>query len=224
MITFRQPFEGYYQITQRFGETLTDPKGHSGIDYDCPEGTEILASAAGTVRFAGWDPTGYGICVIIQHSTDRSTLYAHLQKVLVKVLQSVSQGQVIGLSGYTGNVVPEGPAGRHLHFEAREAWSNHRTAFDPILLPLNSMTDEAKPLKDADDLQSPVKVVAPLGAKAWAKDFKSYEYFPCGEKLNFTGRTIQRNEITFCEVYQPPRSYWVAVHDGSDQILDNRGG
>lgn len=223
MITYRQPFQGYYQITQRFGETVTNPIGHSGIDYDCPEGTEILASAAGTVRFAGWDPTGYGNCVIIQHSADRSTLYAHLQKILVKVLQSVEQGQMIGLSGHTGNVVPEGPAGRHLHFEAREIWSNHRTAFDPMLLPLSSMTDDEKPLKNADQLKSLVKVVAPLGAKAWDKDFQKYDFFPCGEKLDYSGRTIQRNGLTFCEVYPPPRSYWVAVNDGTDQILDNRG-
>ncbi|MBQ6519482.1 MAG: M23 family metallopeptidase [Anaerolineaceae bacterium] len=230
MITYRQPFKGSYQITQRFGETMTDPKGHSGIDFDCPEGTEILASAAGTVRFAGWDPTGYGNCVIIQHSANRSTLYAHLQKVLVKTLQSVDQGQVIGLSGYTGNVVPEGSTGRHLHFEARETWNKYGTAFDPMLLPLSTVDDsigtaykKAEQLKNAADLKSLVKVVAPLGAKAWDKEFRKYDYFPCGEKLDYTGRTMQRNGLTFCEVYPSPRSYWVAVHDGSDQILDNRG-
>ena len=149
METYRQPFRGTYAITQRFGETVTDPKGHSGIDYDCPENTEILASAAGIVRFAGWDTTGYGNCVIIQHTKDRSTLYAHLSKIRIRLLQEVDQGQLIGLSGWSGNVVPAGPAGRHLHFEARTVWSQYRTAFDPMLLPLMSMADpvDQKPEK-----------------------------------------------------------------------------
>ncbi len=229
MITFRQPFVGDYQVTQWFGETVTDKKGHSGIDFDCPAGTEILASAAGTVRFAGWDPTGYGFCVIIQHSADRSTLYAHLSKILVRVLQQVDQAAVIGLSGYSGNVVPEGPAGRHLHFEARTQWNRYFSAFDPLELPLQSVEDwtaaQSAEFTKPEQLGKIVEVVAPAGAKRFKPDWSLPDppYFNRGTKLHYTGRTAKRPgyDYTYCEVYEEPQKFWVAIHNEDTQILDN---
>lgn len=230
MVTFRQPFKGTYTITQSFGETVTDPNGHSGIDYDCPEGTEILASAAGIIRFAGWDPTGYGYCVIIQHSADRSTLYAHLQKVLVKAQQEVDQGEVIGLSGWSGNVLPHGPEGRHLHFEARTVWDKFRTAFDPMHLPLSNVDDtinanQRPVLKTAAQLGTRVHVAARAGAKRFNADW-SLPYpaaYQLGTRLIRTGRTKKRPgyPYEYTEVYEPPKTFWVAVADEDTQILDN---
>lgn len=49
MMNYRQPFSGDYGISQRFGETYTNPSGHTGIDYLCPAGTPVLASEAGQV-------------------------------------------------------------------------------------------------------------------------------------------------------------------------------
>lgn len=141
MITYRQPFQGDYPITQRFGETVTDPNGHTGIDYACPVNTPILASADGIVMKAGWDSTGYGNCIIILHAKDRATLYAHLDECNVYDNQKVRQSDVIGWSGYTGNVVPAGIMGAHLHFEARTRWNDIKTAFDPMTLPLMSFAD-----------------------------------------------------------------------------------
>ena len=103
MITYRQPFSGEYGISQRFGETTTDPNGHTGIDYLCPLGTEILASADGQVIFADFDKTGYGLLAVISHSDGRKTYYAHLSFVSVRPWEKVSQGQLIGYSGSTGN-------------------------------------------------------------------------------------------------------------------------
>ena len=135
MITFRQPFRGSWPITQRYGEKITS-KFHTGIDYGCPVGTEILASADGIVMAAGWDITGYGFRVIIKHTAKKSTLYAHLDTIIVEKNREVKQGEVIGHSGATGNVT-----GPHLHFEAREIWNNHLTHFDPLQLPLMSFAD-----------------------------------------------------------------------------------
>ena len=145
MMTFRQPFRGEYPVTQGFHQLIQgvthNNEPHTGIDFGCPRGTEILASADGTVMAAGWDSTGYGYRVIIKHDADRSTLYAHLDKVSVNMLQHVKQGDVIGLSGYTGTVIPKGPGGAHLHFEARKVWSDYKSVFDPYLLPLMTVDD-----------------------------------------------------------------------------------
>lgn len=234
MITYRQPFRGEWPITQRYGEIVPgvtkNNQPHTGIDYGCPENTLILASADGEVMFAGWDPTGYGYAVILQHPDGRATLYAHLQGPTVRVAQRVKQGEVIGVSGDTGYAT-----GPHLHFEARTQWNNYRTHFDPMTLPLMSMDDsiaepdtpEPEPvqLKEPSDLGENVVVVAPDGAKVFNPDWSMKYYgFQQGTKLHFTGKTAHRPgfpQYTYCEVYEEPKKYFVAVHNGDTQILDN---
>lgn len=98
-----------------FGPRKAPTKGastyHKGQDWATPVGTPIYASCGGTVKKAGWG-SGYGYVVYIDHPDGRQTRYAHLSKVLVKVGQSVKQGEKIALSGNTG--ITSGP---HLHFE-----------------------------------------------------------------------------------------------------------
>jgi peptidoglycan DL-endopeptidase CwlO len=86
---------------------------HAGIDLPVPEGTPIRAAAAGRVAIAGWTG-GYGNYTCIQHSGALSTCYGHQSRIGTSVGASVSQGQVIGYSGNTGN-----STGPHLHFETR---------------------------------------------------------------------------------------------------------
>ena len=57
---------------------------------------------------------GYGNYTCIQHTGSMSTCYAHQSSIGVSGGQSVSQGQVIGSVGSTGN-----SSGPHLHFEVR---------------------------------------------------------------------------------------------------------
>ena len=219
---YRQPFTGSYPISQGYGGTDTSAF-HTGIDYACPTGTPILASEAGTVMFAGWDNTGYGNCVIIQHKDGNATLYAHLQSISVKVGQKVKRSQVIGYSGSTGN-----STGPHLHFEARHTWNDYKSHFDPMSLPLHSSIEPATPstpappLKDADQLGQKVEVVCTAGAKGWMPNFIGYTVFPQGTDLTYTGKTTERNGYTYCECYPTPKMYWVAINDGTTQILDNR--
>lgn len=141
MKEYRQPFKGDYPISQRYGEVIPgvtfQNKPHTGIDYACPEGTEVLASADGIVMAAGWDSTGFGYLVVIQHDKDHTTLYAHLKAVLVLNNQHVKQGNVIGISGRTGYAT-----GPHLHFEARRNWYDYKSHFDPMLLPLKTFSDQ----------------------------------------------------------------------------------
>ena len=86
---------------------------HAGVDIPMPEGTPLRAAASGRVAIAGW-VGGYGNYICIQHSGSLSTCYGHQSRLGASVGQSVSQGQVIGYSGNTGN-----STGPHLHFEVR---------------------------------------------------------------------------------------------------------
>ena len=99
--------------------TFTSPFGyrwgrlHAGIDIAVPEGTPIRAADGGTVAIAGWTG-GYGNYTCVNHGGGVSTCYGHQSRIAVSVGQSVSQGQVIGYSGNTGN-----STGPHVHFEVR---------------------------------------------------------------------------------------------------------
>lgn len=86
---------------------------HLGVDVSAPEGTNVLAPARGVVVYAG--PRGaYGNLVAIDHDNGIVTHYAHLQRVLVKVGDTVTRGQNIGKVGNTGR-----STGPHLHYEVR---------------------------------------------------------------------------------------------------------
>ena len=99
-------------------ETQWWSRTHGGIDYSCAEGTPVKSCADGTVAWVDTDKAangGYGLYVRIDHPTlDINTFYAHLSRQDVKVGDKVKMGQVIGLSGNTGN-----STGPHLHFEIR---------------------------------------------------------------------------------------------------------
>ncbi|MFC4254980.1 peptidoglycan DD-metalloendopeptidase family protein [Altererythrobacter xixiisoli] len=86
---------------------------HHGIDIPGARGTQVNASAAGRVRFAG-TAGGYGRMVDIEHGDGVTTRYGHLDRILVQPGMVVSQGETIGLMGATGRAT-----GNHLHFEIR---------------------------------------------------------------------------------------------------------
>ena len=108
------PCNGIRWITSMFGGRQS-PGGigstnHKGVDIGTPMGTPVLAAKSGTVTWASWNG-GYGNCIIISHGNGNSTLYGHLSGYNVSTDQQVTQGQVIGYSGNTGN-----STGPHLHF------------------------------------------------------------------------------------------------------------
>ncbi len=86
---------------------------HPGVDIGVPTGTPIRAAAAGRVTIAGPEG-GYGNYTCIDHGGGLSTCYAHQERFLVSVGQTVAQGQIIGLSDCTGYC-----SGPHVHFEVR---------------------------------------------------------------------------------------------------------
>lgn len=86
---------------------------HHGIDIAAPSGTPVHAADSGVVIYAGW-LRGYGNVVIIRHSLDYVTVYAHNQANLVREGQEVRRSQVIAQVGRTGRAT-----GPNLHFEVR---------------------------------------------------------------------------------------------------------
>ena len=84
---------------------------HGGIDIATGVGTDVKASAAGVVIFAGRNQ-GFGNEVIIHHGFGITTVYAHLNKIFVSVGDEVTKEQLIAASGNTGY-----STGPHLHYE-----------------------------------------------------------------------------------------------------------
>lgn len=110
------PDQDVNRIASGFGYRI-DPiyktrKFHPGIDFAASEGTPVYCTGDGRVEWSGMDDSGYGVHVIIKHGFGYETLYAHLEKALVKKGQQVKRGQIIGYVGSTGK-----STGPHCHYE-----------------------------------------------------------------------------------------------------------
>lgn len=96
------PISSRYNLRRRIAFYGNKVRPHRGTDFAAPVGTEILATANGTVtesRYKG----GNGNYVKIRHNGTYSTQYLHMSRRKVKVGEVVKQGQVIGYVGMTGN-------------------------------------------------------------------------------------------------------------------------
>ena len=100
-------------FAMRFHPILQTWRKHEGVDFGAPTGTAVRSVGDGVVDFAGWQ-NGFGNVVIIRHSGERTTLYAHLSHIDVKKGQRIEQSQKVGAVGSTGWAT-----GPHLHFEFR---------------------------------------------------------------------------------------------------------
>jgi len=113
-------------LTQRFGRTSDSGRlyvsgTHNGVDFGTPVGSQIKTVGAGVVSGLGNtdDQPGcfsYGRWILIKHANGLSSLYAHLSAARVTVGDSVTTGQVIGLSGGQPGASGSGySTGPHLH-------------------------------------------------------------------------------------------------------------
>jgi len=96
---------------------------HYGIDIAAKKGTKIKSSATGVVTMAEDNLYYTGGTVIMDHGHGISTIYSHLENVMVKVGDKIKQGDIIGTVGSTGR-----STGPHLDF--RINW--FQTRLDPM--------------------------------------------------------------------------------------------
>src|SRR3990167_4026899 len=155
-------------MTQGFGERpeYYGSGGHNGLDWPCAEGTEILATHDGEAAYyeekdSSGNFIGYGKYISIRDRENGfKTEYCHLSKV-VKTGQ-VKAGEVIGLSGNTGN-----SSGPHLHFTLKNP-----KAIDPLpfFVWFNDMSETLVKARQVCE-----GYLDPEGQTYWAdKDEKSY--------------------------------------------------
>jgi murein DD-endopeptidase MepM/ murein hydrolase activator NlpD len=107
-LEFAWPLAG--RVTSGFGGR----RGHDGIDVSAARGTLVRAAEAGEVVYSGSGFAHYGNLVVVRHSRDYATAYAHNRRNRVARGDRVSRGDVIAEVGTTGNA-----SGPHVHFEVR---------------------------------------------------------------------------------------------------------
>ncbi|MGY3718809.1 M23 family metallopeptidase, partial [Sutcliffiella cohnii] len=110
-----------FKITSDFGakESFRNSP-HTGIDINFPNGTEVHNVADGVVQKVVQlkDNIGNGVFVIFDDGT--TGVYGHMSTVSVQEGQMIHKGDLIGLSGNTGNVVGQN-GGYHLHFALKDS-------------------------------------------------------------------------------------------------------
>jgi murein DD-endopeptidase MepM/ murein hydrolase activator NlpD len=106
-INFGFPSPG--MITSKYGPRKG--KFHYGVDFGANNGKQVFSSADGVIRRVG-SRTGYGNTIEVLHQKNIITLYAHLEKTLVRKGQRVRKNEQIAVMGNTGR-----STGVHLHFE-----------------------------------------------------------------------------------------------------------
>ena len=106
-------------ISSYFGERIDPFTGqiekHHAIDISVKPGTEVFASAAGTVEVINTKVIknkGYGKYIIINHGYGYKTVYAHLSSIYVSKGQKIKRWKLIGASGNTGKSTAP-----HIHYE-----------------------------------------------------------------------------------------------------------
>jgi GH25 family lysozyme M1 (1,4-beta-N-acetylmuramidase) len=156
MVKLYYPTQYQHPITQLFGQNLLNYgqfglKGHNGIDWGCRTGTALYAVADGVVVTASDDP-GFGRVVEINHARCKS-VYAHLARMDVRVGDTVTAKQMIGISdGELTNSNPGFSTGAHLHFGVKPLKSepeyNHNNGYLGAIDPLPLMTEWSATLTD----------------------------------------------------------------------------
>jgi murein DD-endopeptidase MepM/ murein hydrolase activator NlpD len=112
-----KPMEGFYSMNgygMRYHPVYHQMLFHEGLDIANDVGTPVYATGDGVVESSGRTSAGIGIMIVINHGFGYTTVYGHLDRVLVRPGERVKRGALIARSGRTGIVT-----GPHLHYEVR---------------------------------------------------------------------------------------------------------
>ena len=111
----------------RFHPRYKRMQPHRGVDIAAAIGSPVMSTAGGWVVRVDRHPRGYGLFVELIHpGSGYRTLYAHLSHVYVQTGQMVRRGDVVALTGASGNAL-----GPHLHYEVRR-WNGEHV--DPMTI------------------------------------------------------------------------------------------
>ncbi|HYD26105.1 peptidoglycan DD-metalloendopeptidase family protein [Brevundimonas sp.] len=113
-------------ILRRFGPVGMGER-NNGINIGAARGTEVRASAWGTVGYVGDDLAGQGLTVLIVHRDGWRSVYGHLGTATVRDGDVVQAGQAIGTVGTTA-----GDGRPSIHFETWRMQGDEPTAIDPL--------------------------------------------------------------------------------------------
>lgn len=205
----QKPLQKNWTITQRFETRVKYMRSgiHSGIDWACPTGTELLACFEGTIskvekRFLN---SGYGRAIYIQSKEDptKVALYGHCSQALCEVGNEVKAGQIIGLSGKSGFVFSSRVGGdpSHLHF----ALISNGQFIDP--LPLFSNINPI-PLVSSGETKTEHKIEV--------KD---------GNEIDFDYYTIKKGDSLYAisqRIFRTPKKWQKIFEINRDVIKDPR--
>ncbi len=134
MDNFKHPIPANFRVSQVFGDReyfyqKLGFKAHPGIDFAVPLNTKVVSASWGEVCEIGWSKKGWGIYIKVKHEKVVS-LYAHLNTIKVVRGCYVTQGQLLGYSGNTGN-----SSGPHLHFgiyDSKKQDNGYKGYIDPL--------------------------------------------------------------------------------------------
>ncbi|WIM92994.1 M23 family metallopeptidase [Actinoplanes oblitus] len=149
-----------YRVTQGWDGSFS----HNGseyvryaVDFAMPSGSTVVASAPGVVYASYYSADSWGNTVVIKHPWGECTRYSHLSSRKVVEGQSVTQAQIVGISGATGNV-----SGAHLDFKAENCGNRYsiKMAFQEYG---GSLYDSAVQGKTLTSRNSPAKPVDTVG-------------------------------------------------------------
>ncbi|HAS45056.1 MAG TPA: hypothetical protein DCS93_31530 [Microscillaceae bacterium] len=112
------PLNQEFPVVSGFGHIIPpftrQNRFHRGVDIKVPVGTQVFATANGTVTKASFD-SKKGYYITIKHDDAYSTTYTHLSKLMVKPGDKVKKRTQIALSGNTGHSTAP-----HLHYEVHK--------------------------------------------------------------------------------------------------------
>ena len=204
--SFIPPVDRHIRVSSFYGNRK-NPFGvgistHNGIDFACPMGSNVYASADGKVVWVGNNNT-YGYAVIIEHQDGYLTLSAHLSEIKVHTGDYVYGGQIIGKTGNTGN-----STGPHLHFETIDGNIYYEK------LPIKKHIRNAGKYKINSHQSRPIGVAGDVGR------YNAYT----GEVLP-TKQEIQQQQVSTSQNNHPhytretlPTKYYIWHTQGDDKV------